>query len=312
MRLICPNCGAQYEVDDSLVPESGRDVQCSNCGHAWFQQPAHLDQGLADELGVSLAEMPSPDPARIADAWAEDPEAGISDYVRAGAAHADAETPQHRAETGEPAADEPDEDSETGDSARTPAAAPIMDDTIRGILAEEAARETQARRAESGIETQGDLGLETAAQRQPGVRERMARLRGLDVDDRADSTAAAVAAATAAGSRRDLLPDIEEINSSLRSAEERDQDAAALAEPEHKRSGFRLGFTLVVLVAAIAIAVYVFADPIARTFPAVEPALRAYVAWADQVRSWIDGVAQNWVKRITAAALQMHGKPPIA
>ncbi len=51
MRLICPNCGAQYEVDDSLVPEAGRDVQCSNCGHGWFQRPAHLDAGLADELG---------------------------------------------------------------------------------------------------------------------------------------------------------------------------------------------------------------------------------------------------------------------
>ena len=37
MRITCPNCGAQYEVDDTLIPEAGRDVQCSNCGKGWFQ-----------------------------------------------------------------------------------------------------------------------------------------------------------------------------------------------------------------------------------------------------------------------------------
>ncbi|HHB81612.1 MAG TPA: thioredoxin, partial [Aliiroseovarius sp.] len=40
MRLVCPNCGAQYEVDSRVIPENGRDVQCSNCGHTWFQKPA--------------------------------------------------------------------------------------------------------------------------------------------------------------------------------------------------------------------------------------------------------------------------------
>ena len=37
MRLTCPNCSARYEVDDSLVPPEGRDVQCSNCATTWFQ-----------------------------------------------------------------------------------------------------------------------------------------------------------------------------------------------------------------------------------------------------------------------------------
>ena len=39
MRLICPNCSAQYEIDATLVPDEGRDVQCSNCGHTWFELP---------------------------------------------------------------------------------------------------------------------------------------------------------------------------------------------------------------------------------------------------------------------------------
>lgn len=40
MRLICPNCDAQYEVPDDVIPEAGRDVQCSDCGHTWFQEAA--------------------------------------------------------------------------------------------------------------------------------------------------------------------------------------------------------------------------------------------------------------------------------
>lgn len=37
MRLTCPNCDAEYEVDDSMIPPGGRDVQCSNCETTWFQ-----------------------------------------------------------------------------------------------------------------------------------------------------------------------------------------------------------------------------------------------------------------------------------
>lgn len=42
MRLICPNCDAHYEVGDDAIPESGRDVQCSACGTAWFQSPTYV------------------------------------------------------------------------------------------------------------------------------------------------------------------------------------------------------------------------------------------------------------------------------
>lgn len=37
MRLSCPGCGAQYEVDAGAIPTEGREVQCSACGHTWFQ-----------------------------------------------------------------------------------------------------------------------------------------------------------------------------------------------------------------------------------------------------------------------------------
>jgi predicted Zn finger-like uncharacterized protein len=42
MRLTCPNCKAQYEVADGVIPPGGRDVQCSACGSTWFQYPAEV------------------------------------------------------------------------------------------------------------------------------------------------------------------------------------------------------------------------------------------------------------------------------
>ncbi len=42
MRLICPNCVAQYEVDQDVIPAEGRDVQCANCGHNWFQDSIQM------------------------------------------------------------------------------------------------------------------------------------------------------------------------------------------------------------------------------------------------------------------------------
>ncbi|MEM9850534.1 MAG: zinc-ribbon domain-containing protein [Pseudomonadota bacterium] len=37
MRIQCPKCVAQYEVDDQAIPDDGREVQCANCDHVWFQ-----------------------------------------------------------------------------------------------------------------------------------------------------------------------------------------------------------------------------------------------------------------------------------
>jgi predicted Zn finger-like uncharacterized protein len=64
MRLVCPNCDAEYEVDASVIPDGGRDVQCSNCGHAWFQLSPEVEEALAAE--VALYEPPAvqrPEPA---------------------------------------------------------------------------------------------------------------------------------------------------------------------------------------------------------------------------------------------------------
>lgn len=51
MRLSCPNCNAQYEIDAALLPENGREVQCSACNFVWFQKH------------IALTEQPEATPA---------------------------------------------------------------------------------------------------------------------------------------------------------------------------------------------------------------------------------------------------------
>jgi predicted Zn finger-like uncharacterized protein len=36
MRLTCPNCDAEYDVPDGMMPAAGRHVQCTSCHTRWF------------------------------------------------------------------------------------------------------------------------------------------------------------------------------------------------------------------------------------------------------------------------------------
>lgn len=53
MRIVCPRCVAQYEVDESAIPEEGREVQCANCENIWFQDYIEMlpttDEGEGNE-----------------------------------------------------------------------------------------------------------------------------------------------------------------------------------------------------------------------------------------------------------------------
>ena len=36
MIIACPNCNKQFKIDNSLIPDEGRDLQCGSCNHIWF------------------------------------------------------------------------------------------------------------------------------------------------------------------------------------------------------------------------------------------------------------------------------------
>ena len=363
MRLTCPNCNAQYEVDASVIPDNGRDVQCSNCGHSWFQpgqatkgaeasaqnslpKEAEWEGEAADTAPAEVADpqdAPAPDVA-AAQPVAESPTPPAAEQVEPEKGEAepekDAVEPEEDAAEPEKSEVEPEKDAaETEkkdddediehmlsamvsanreelsaaeapkqDTPQEPPAAPAaprrpQDDNLLSILREEAERESQARRAEgSALETQPDLGLDDAASGIAGAAAAGTAALGAkaaqadraasdtppldefedeDIDD--DIPEQAV--------RRRALPDIEEINSSLSATSDRGSEPAALDAPQtlaRRRSGFRVGFTLMVVIAAIGLLVYTMAPSISSAVPALAPTLDAYVQKVDEGRVWLD------------------------
>ncbi|MGR3271950.1 hypothetical protein DU478_03190 [Thalassococcus profundi] len=273
MRLICPNCSAQYEVPSEVIPTGGRDVQCSNCGNTWFQNHPDDDPVLAEELNQPVPDAewqpeieeaePEPDPdiaARPEPAAAPEPE---------------------------PAAERPPADAE-------PVRRRELDPSIADVLREEAEIEARARAAESGsLESQPELGLQApdedeAARRAREARERMARMRSAQTET--PPPPAAAAAAAAASSRRELLPDIDEINQTLRSSSERRavETPQGRAPIQDTGGGFGRGFVTVLVIVILLATLYVFAPRLAAMVPALEAPLGAYTEAVDGARLWLD------------------------
>ena len=42
MIIQCVNCNKNFEVDSSLIPENGRNIQCGSCNYIWFYR--HIDK----------------------------------------------------------------------------------------------------------------------------------------------------------------------------------------------------------------------------------------------------------------------------
>jgi len=276
MRLTCPNCGAQYEVPDEVIPETGRDVQCSNCGDTWFQfHPDHMPQDDAQ-------------PETAAEPQSADDDDGYADYDVEPAPQPEPQpdpTPEDQYED----PDEHAEEDETSPPRRE------LDPSIRDLLREEATREEQARAAEAGpgLETQPDLGLDEAPDAlAQNARARIARLRGLPVDSDEPATNQDIDPE----SRRNLLPDIEEINSSLDAAPRRDVSASrdddAMAAPS-AGGGFRRGFVWSIVLFAILTLLYVFAPQVAGLSSALEGPMAAYVEMVNSLRALLQSTVAS-------------------
>ena len=53
MIVSCPNCNKKFNIDEKLIPEKGRLLQCSSCNHKWH----YTIQKKGDEI-VENIELP--------------------------------------------------------------------------------------------------------------------------------------------------------------------------------------------------------------------------------------------------------------
>ncbi|MEM9350676.1 MAG: zinc-ribbon domain-containing protein [Pseudomonadota bacterium] len=262
MRLVCPNCDATYEVPDSVIPPEGRDVQCSNCGKAWFFNPnvtedPETEVALEPEPVVEPEPEPEPEKVEIPPAVPPDP----------------------------PMEDEGDAAPEDIPTASAALQKRSLNAQIADVLRQEAEYEARARAEESGLEYQDDLPLDDPPKSQP------------DGDD--DE-----AVATASGSRRDLLPDIDEINSTLRATSERKASETPAVdktlELQSKRKGFRIGFGLMLFVLGSLAALYSYSAPLSESVPSLAGPLSGYVEWVNGGRLWLQDAMETLAAGIDA------------
>jgi predicted Zn finger-like uncharacterized protein len=50
MIITCQNCNKKFNIDQNLIPEKGRLLQCSSCNHKWF---------FKNELTIKTIESPT-------------------------------------------------------------------------------------------------------------------------------------------------------------------------------------------------------------------------------------------------------------
>lgn len=277
MRLLCPNCDAQYEVDDSVIPKDGRDVQCSSCGQTWFQKSA-------SQLGDT--DQPSADQASEQDVVADqpDPKPEVEPEVEQ-VAEVEAEA-------------EPDNEPDSEPEPETEHEPRKADEAVLDVLRQEAALESEARHeeAQGGLETQPDLGLDDKTDNSEAslgaeISQRTARLRGIEPEIETNT------------SRSDLLPDIEEINSSLQN-ESAAETEEAIAEIKRGRSGFRLGFGLIIILATLLFLAYVYAPQIIESAPSAEAFMVNYVETVDGLRLWLDQLMKSATEKMSGGTAE--------
>lgn len=270
MRLICPNCPAQYEVPEDAIPPAGRDVQCSNCGHMWFQRPA----GDAAESAAPAA-APTNAPVRprrpldraVADILQE--EAALETRLRRAEEQGVLETqPDLGLDAAPPmpagapsGSGDPDPDASAPAAPEPDAAEPIAADTGPSDSVQPDPVRPEPQSTEAPPVPAHRRNLLPARRPAPG---------------------------------HNLVPDQEEVRLSL-GAPIVLYSAPGPQAPEKQRghSGFLLGLATAVLLAAGLFMIYGQAGPIARALPQAAPVLDSYTTAVNSTRDWIGALAAD-------------------
>ncbi len=288
MRLICPNCGAQYEIDESIIPAKGRDLQCSNCGTTWFEPGKErvANQSIVSAENVEFSEgriNPVQEPGRATTTKAE---SGLN-ILRE---EAEQET-RLRAREVDGAEIQPD---------IVPIQSP--EDEQRSQLEDNKIRPRRPKAFQNNsMQYTAQDTMMTASLSPNEYPEDETEDQDSPQDEAVEQKAT---------SRRDLLPDIEEINSTLepdeRSLSDMDMDMddaelEVLNEAKGSRSA-RFGFGLVVVLGIITVGLYVLTPNIVGVLPATERFLDSFGMLIDSARLYINTSVDDIVNRLGNAA----------
>ena len=56
MIITCPNCNKQFKIDNFLIPDEGRNLQCGSCNHVWFYKEEDENEAIF-KLDENISEI---------------------------------------------------------------------------------------------------------------------------------------------------------------------------------------------------------------------------------------------------------------
>jgi predicted Zn finger-like uncharacterized protein len=255
IEIVCPSCQARYQLPDGSIGPEGRKVSCSSCSHKWR---AHAEGAVPETA------QPSPEPVAVPESAAESETVAETESMAAVAAPG-----------GETAASSPPPPAATGDREDQMAA-------IRQMLTD------LKDSADAAPEVEPDVRPEPVAPT-PTMRRRnededvdplKSRIDGVDKMGRTVKGEAAQSGYDAAKLRR--------------LHEKRARKLQRSRERRKKSGAFLTGFTLMAMVTATMVGLYVLHPQIIAASPRMKPALTEYVVTVDRYRVEFNEKTAEW------------------
>ncbi len=291
MRITCPECGTQYEIEPDLVPPAGRDVQCSACETIWTVHPDQ-DQPAAPETasapGADDGEDDGEDAPAAPPAGAR-PRPKVDENTRRillEEARREAQE-RRRREAGAPA------DKAPADAAPTP-----------GSDAAPEPEEQEQEQEQEQEDAPSDPPPQPSAVPVAGLREDRSPGHTASFGGAGPSLGPAVPVGERqepARPRTDLLPDVEESGATLiRPGAARRSPDPVPPEPQRGATGsFLSGFTFVLVLAFLIVGIDLAAPSLAQRIPAIEDELAAFVGLVNDLRVQVDLTLQSLARAVS-------------
>ena len=265
IEIVCPSCQARYQLPDGSIGAEGRKVSCSSCSHKW--------RANADGAAPALAQS-SPEP--VAETVAETETETVAESASMAAVAA----------TGsETAAPSPPPPAATGD----------REDQMTAI-----------RQMLSDLKENADAAPEPEPVARPAPVAPTPTMRRRDEDDDIDPLKSRIDGVDKLGRTIKGEPAQSGYDAAkLRRLHEKRAKKLQRSRERRKKSGaFLTGFTLVAMVTATMVGLYVLHPQIITASPRMAPAITEYVVTVDRYRVELNEKTTEWrawlVERIGA------------
>ena len=310
MHLICPSCGAEYDMDDSVIPPEGRRVRCSNCAHVWFvpkdgvevQSPVVKSAVVTSPFAQTTTDQSKshvdddtamPQNLTDTDTTPQDPEIGSQPHDTD-----ENPPPQQPNEDTLDTSQQLDEAPHTNSSevagvpSDTEANAQVVrrpiDPAVLQILRAEAKRETNLRQFDAAIAPQKPNADATS---QPAAQSPMANQNGTRAVSNTQSRRNPPTQTSTPPIKR-VVTHRKKTTTPPPSSSKRSPDKSA-----RYRRGAQVGFFLILIVAMGGVWVYFDPERFVALVSDAQPIINTFVDAVDTARFWIDDMAQTLANR---------------